>query len=220
MAARRSIPLVPEPITIVLADDHRMVRSALATLLGAHDDLRVVDAVGDAAAALQSVEVHRPAVLVLDLGMPGEIGALDAIPLVRRHSAVTAVVVLTMQHDAVFARRALQLGALGYVLKDSAAGELVRAVRCAASGERYVAASFGTALGEPPAAPATDGLTMREHDVLRLIALGHTNAEIAKRLVLSVRTVESHRAHIQRKLRRHRRADLVRYALDHRMLAT
>jgi two-component system response regulator NreC len=209
--------VVRRRITIVLADDHRMVRDALEALLASDGDLRVVDAVGDAASALLSVAAHRPAVLVLDLTMPGELTALDAIPRVRRDFPDTRVVVLTMQRDPAFARRALRLGALGYVLKESADAELVEAVRRAAAGVRYVAEAIGddTAAGDAGA----DELTPREREVLRLIALGHTNAEIAERLTLSVRTVESHRAHIQRKLGRFRRAELVRYALDHHLLA-
>lgn len=212
-------PPAAEAITIVLADDHRLVRAAIAALLDHQEDVRVVEAVGDAAGALRSVGHHRPTVLVLDLGMPGRLEALDAIPLVRRESPGTSVVVLTMQNDPVFARRALKLGALGYVVKDAADAELVRAVRRAAAGERYVAAALAGAVAQSELALGPDGLTIREHDVLRLIALGHTNEAIAKELVLSVRTVESHRAHLQRKLRCRRRADLVRYALDHGMLA-
>jgi two-component system, NarL family, response regulator NreC len=216
MSASAPSETSPRTITIVLADDHRMVRSALEALLAAHGDLRVVDAVGDARSALLSVAEHRPAVLVLDLTMPGDLTALDAIPRIRRDFPDTRVVVLTMQRDPGFARRALRLGALGYVLKESADAELVEAVRRAAAGERYVA----DVIGELAAGGSGgDELTPREREVLRLIALGHTNAEIAERLTLSVRTVESHRAHIQHKLRRFRRAELVRYALDHRLVA-
>jgi two-component system, NarL family, response regulator NreC len=207
-----------DTITIVLADDHRMVRTALRLLLETQDDFEVVADVGDASSALRSVADHRPSILVLDLNMPGELNGLGAIPRVGDLSPETAVVVLTMQRDPGFARRALRDGALAYVLKESADEELVEAVRHAAAGDVYVArrlreASAGAASG------AVDGeLTLRELEVLRLIALGHTNVEIAGLLTLSVRTVESHRAHIQRKLGAQRRADLVRYALDHRLL--
>jgi two-component system response regulator NreC len=152
--------------------------------------------------------------------MPGEPTSLDAIPLVAERSPDTAVVVLTMQEDPSFARRALQSGATGYVLKDSANAELVEAVRRAAAGETYLAPKLGAALAAAPAQPAgpPDDLTRRELEILRLIALGHTNAEIGTQLYLSIRTVESHRAHIQQKLRRSTRAELVRYALDHGLL--
>jgi two-component system response regulator NreC len=152
--------------------------------------------------------------------MPGEPTSLDAIPLVAVRSPNTATVVLTMQEAPSFARRALQAGATGYVLKDSANTELVEAVRRAAAGETYLAPKLGAALAAAPAQPAgpPDNLTPRELEILRLIALGHTNAEIGTQLYLSIRTVESHRAHIQQKLRRSTRAELVRYALDHGLL--
>jgi two-component system response regulator NreC len=212
-------PTVLSTISIVLADDHRMVRSALRALLGAHEDLEVVSDAGDAAQALAAVVEHRPAVLVLDLNMPGELTALDAIPAIRLASPETAIVILTMQSDPGFARRTLELGATAYVLKDSADTELVDAVEHAAAGETYITSRVaGVAAARDPG-ERTDNLTPRELEVLRLIALGHTNTEIAARLLLSVRTVESHRAHIQKKLGRTSRAELVRYALDHHLLA-
>ena len=142
---------------------------------------------------------------------------MEALPLVVERSASTHTVVLTMQDDTAFAREALRGGARGYVLKDAADGELAQAVRAAAKGGTYLNPSLGARLAAEPPAPSgpPDDLTEREVEVLRLIALGHTNAEIAGQLYLSVRTVESHRAHIQQKLRRSTRAELVRYALDH-----
>jgi two-component system, NarL family, response regulator NreC len=195
-----------------------MVRAALEALLAAFDDLRVVDGVGDAAGAVRSVAEHRPTVLVLDLTMPGDLTALDAIPRIRRDFPDTGIVVLTMQREPAFAHRALRLGALGYVLKESADTELVEAVRRAADGKAYVAAALGDLAGAGDSVSGADGLTQRELEVLRLIALGHTNVAIAEWLMLSVRTVESHRAHIQRKLGRWKRAELVRYAIDHHLL--
>jgi two-component system response regulator NreC len=130
------------------------------------------------------------------------------------------VVVLTMQSNPAFARQALHSGALGYVLKEAADAELVSAVRAAADGRTYLNPELGARMALAPAAPAgpPDDLTGRELEILRLIALGHTNAEIGGRLFLSVRTIESHRAHIQQKTRRGTRAELVRYALDHGLL--
>ena len=212
-------PTALSTISIVLADDHRMVRSALRALLEAYEDLEVVADVGDATAALNSSIEHRPAVLVLDLTMPGDLTALDAIPEVLAASPETGIVILTMQQDPAFARRALRLGAMAYVLKESADTELVDAVRHAAAGEVYVASQLRTVAPVAGLPARTDNLTPRELGVLRLIALGHTNNEIATQLVLSVRTVESHRARIQSKLGRSSRAELVRYALDHRLLA-
>jgi two-component system response regulator NreC len=211
-----------EPITIVLADDHAVVRSGLRMVLERENDFTVVSEAGDAEAALRTVLGHKPTVLVLDLNMPGELSSLDAIPRVREVSPTTHVVVLTMQEDPEFARQALRAGAAGYVLKEAADSELVEAVRRAAAGETYLNPRLGAALAAAPTAPSgnPDDLTEREVEVLRLIALGHTNAEIASQLFLSVRTVESHRAHIQQKLRLSTRAELVRYALEHGLLET
>jgi len=209
----------PDEITIVLADDHAVVRAGLRLLLEQAGGLRVVSEAGDAESALRTVLGHKPAVLVLDLNMPGELTSLDAIPKVAGASPGTRVVVLTMQEDPEFARRALQAGAAGYVLKEAADSELVEAVRRAAAGDTYLNPRLGAALAAAPAAAGPpDDLSAREVEVLRLIALGHTNAEIAEQLSISVRTVETHRAHIQRKLRRATRAELVRYALDRGLL--
>jgi two-component system response regulator NreC len=207
-----------EQIKIVVADDHAVVRSGLRLLLEKEEDLNVVAEAGDVADALRYVRAHRPQVLVLDLNMPGE-PSLPAIPEVPEH---TAVVVLTMQNDPAFAREALQAGALGYVLKEAASTELVEAVRLAARGETYLNPRLGARLAAAPPQPAgpPDDLTEREIEVLRLIALGHTNTEIAGQLFLSVRTVESHRAHIQQKISRSTRAELVKYALEHGLLET
>ena len=208
------------PVTVVLADDHAVVRAGLRALLERSGEFRVLAEAGDAETAVRSVLAHRPDVLVLDLNMPGELTSLDAIPKVGDASPGTRVVVLTMQEDPEFARRALQAGAAGYVLKEAADSELVEAVRRAAAGDTYLNPRLGAALAAAPAAAAgpPDDLSAREVEVLRLIALGHTNAEIAEQLFISVRTVETHRAHIQQKLRRSTRAELVRYALDRGLL--
>jgi two-component system response regulator NreC len=207
-------------ITIVLADDHAVVRAGLRMVLEREAGFEVVSEAGDADGALRTVLGHKPKVLVLDLNMPGELTSLDAIPRVQEVSPATRVVVLTMQEDPEFARRALRAGAAAYVLKEAADDELVEAVRSAAGGGTYLNPRLGAMLAAAPPEPAgpPDDLTEREVEVLRLIALGHTNAEIAKELYLSVRTVESHRAHIQQKLGRSTRAELVRYALDHALV--
>ena len=204
------------PIRIVLADDHVVVRTGLRLLLDGEDDFEVVAEAGEIETTSRMVRAHRPQVLVLDLNMPGG-DSLPAIPELAEH---TAVVVLTMQNDPAFARRALQSGAKGYVLKEAADAELVGAVRAAAEGRTYLNPELGARLAAAPPEPAgpPDDLTEREVEILRLIALGHTNAEIGERLFLSVRTVESHRSHIQQKVRLSTRAELVRYALDHRLL--
>ena len=211
-------PEAPE-INIVIADDHRVVRSGLRLLLHAEDGMHVVGETGDVAGALQMVQARRPDVLVLDLNMPGE-PSLAAIPRFAELSPNTRVVVLTMQDDPAFAREALQLGANAYVLKEAADAELVTAVRAAAENRTYLNPELGARLATTPAETGPPGdLSEREVGILRLIALGHTNQEIAARLYLSVRTVETHRAHIQQKLGRSSRAELVRYALDNGLVS-
>jgi two-component system, NarL family, response regulator NreC len=205
-----------EDITVVLADDHAVVRKGLRLLVDAEPDLRVVAEAGTLPDALRMAGAHRPAVIVLDLNMPGG-SSLDAIPTMLEQAPTTAVVVLTMQDEPSFARRALRAGALGFVLKDAADDELLGAIRLAAEGETYLNPRLGARLAtQPPeSAGAPDDLSEREVEVLKLIALGHTNAEIAGQLYLSVRTVESHRAHIQQKTLQSSRAELVQYALAH-----
>jgi two-component system, NarL family, response regulator NreC len=206
---------------IVIADDHAVVRNGLRLLLDAEDDLEVVAEVGDADAARRSVLGHKPDVLILDLNMPGT-PSIDILPDLTQEFPATKVVVLTMQAEPAFAREALRAGAAGYVLKESASAELVDAVRQTAQGQTYLNPVLGARIAAAPDSPAgpPDDLTARELEVLRLIALGHTNAEVAEQLFLSVRTVESHRAHIQQKTRRSSRAELVRYALDHGLIAS
>jgi two-component system response regulator NreC len=202
-------------ITIVLADDHAVVRSGLRLLLEAEDDVVVVAEAGDVEAAQRSVLGYKPTVLVLDLNMPGG-SSLEAIPRIADVSPETSVVVLTMQEDPAFAREALQAGARGYVLKHAAGAELVQAIRAAAGGGTWLNPDLGARMAATPDSSVRSlvDLSDREVEVLRLIALGHTNNEIAQQLYLSVRTIETHRAHIQQKLGRSTRAELVRYALD------
>jgi two-component system, NarL family, response regulator NreC len=206
--------MTDDDITVVIADDHTVVRKGLRMLIDAEPGLRVVAEAGDLPDAVRLTKAHRPRVLVLDLNMPGG-SSLEAIPEIA--AGPTAVVVLTMQDDPSFARRALQSGANGFVLKEAADDELLLAVRLAADGETYLNPRLGAKLAAQPTQPAgpPDHLTEREVEVLRLIALGHTNNEIGAQLYLSTRTVETHRAHIQQKLRRSTRADLVRYAFEH-----
>jgi two-component system response regulator NreC len=203
-------------ISIVLADDHEVVRAGLRLLLQNEEGIHVIGEAGDVPGALHLVQTRRPDVLVLDLNMPGS-PSLSAIAAVKDDCAV---VVLTMQSDPVFAREALQAGARAYVLKEAAGAELVTAVRAAAAGGTYLNPHLGALIAvEPsPSSVEPDDLSDRERDVLRLLALGHTNAEIGDRLFLSVRTVETHRSHIQHKLDRTTRADLVRYAIEHGLI--
>jgi two-component system response regulator NreC len=203
-------------ITIVIADDHQVVRAGLRLLLETEDDFQVVAEAGDVPTTERRVTAYHPRVLILDLNMPGE-SSLPAIPRIRASAPDTQVVVLTMQNDPAFAREALRAGAVGYVLKEAADADLVRAVHLAADGRTYLNPELGAKLAAEPPAPAgpPDDLSEREIEVLRLLALGHTNSEIATKLYLSVRTIESHRARIQQKTGRTSRADLVAYARQH-----
>lgn len=205
------------PITIVLADDHKVVRSGLRMLLESDGRFAVLAESGDVAGTIETVERCRPRVLVLDLNMGGE-SSLESIPRLRSDVPETQIVVLTMQDNPAFARAALRAGAVGYVLKDAADAELMSAVELAATGRTYLNPELGAKLASEPAEARPDNLSPREAEVLKLIALGHTNGEIASALFLSVRTVESHRAHIQQKIRLTTRAELVAYARDRGLL--
>jgi two-component system response regulator NreC len=202
--------------TVVIADDHTVVRQGLRMLIDAEETLQVVAEAGTLADAERLTRAHRPSVLVLDLNLHGESG-LEAIPRLRETCPDSAIVVLTMQDDPGFARQALQSGALGFVLKEAADEELLQAIHLAAAGENYLNPRLGARLAAAPAEPAgpPDDLTPRELEILKLIALGHTNTEIAQQLFLSTRTVETHRARVQQKTRCSTRAELVRYALEH-----
>ena len=205
-------------IRIILADDHAVVRSGLRLLLDSEPDFQVVAEAGDIDGARRYVRGHHPEVLVLDLNMPGG-SSLEAIPAIREEAPDTQIVVLTMQEEPAFARQALGAGARCYVLKEAADSELVEAVRRAAAGETYLTPRLGARLASESVGPPDD-LSEREVDVLRLIALGHSSVESAEQLYLSVRTVETHRAHIQQKLRLSTRAELVRYALERGLVTT
>ena len=217
-AGRATIPRAmsgARRLTVVLADDHVVVRNGLKLLLDSEPGIEVVAEAGDVPGALEAVERHRPDVLVLDLLMPGEPG-LGAIPRLREVSPGTRVVVLTAQQDPSFAGEAMRLGAAGYVPKEAAGRQLLRAISMAAEGSTYLEPRLGARLAADVAAAKRSApeLTDREVEVLRLIARGHTNREMAERLYLSVRTVESHRARLQRKLGRSSRSDLVEYVIE------
>ncbi len=208
-------------IRTVVVDDHAVVRSGLRMLLDAEDDIDVVAEAGDARAAVFEARAHKPDVILLDVVMPGRSG-IEAIPDLLKESPESRILVLSMQDDAAYVREAFAAGASGYVLKEAADAEVVSAVREVASGQRYVHPVLGARLvaaeAEERSRVDEDPLSDREHEILRLLALGHTNQEIASELYLSVRTVETHRAHIMQKLRISTRAELVRYALDQGML--
>ena len=204
-------------ITVLVVDDHAVVRSGLKLLLDAEEDIEVVGEGGTAEQAVLRAQMHKPDVVLLDVVMPGKSG-LEALPDVLQVSPESKVLVLSMQDDPRYVREAFDAGASGYVLKEAADTELVAAVRKVAEGGNYVHPALGARLAVAEARARReaeeDPLSEREHEVLRLLALGHTNQEIAKMLFISVRTAETHRAHIMQKLRLSSRAELVRYALE------
>lgn len=205
-------------IRVIVVDDHAVVRRGMRQVLESEADIEVVAEAGNLGDGRRYMLGHRPDVLVLDLNLPDGL-SLGSIGELRTEFPATQIVVMTMQTEPAYARQALSIGALGYVLKEAAEAELVEAVRRAAAGDTYLNPRLGAAVAAAPPPGPPDGLSQREVDVLRLIALGYTNAEIAEQLYLSVRTVETHRAHIQQKLTLATRADLVRYALDHLLIA-
>lgn len=212
-----------EAIRVALCDDHAVVRSGLRRILLDEPDIDVVGEAGSAAAAVVLATDLRPDVFVMDLGLPDADG-IEATRQILSASPETAVLVLTVHDDIAYLRRAFDAGASGYLVKDAADVELVVAVRRVAVGDEYVHPSLGAALLSPEASqarPAGPGgeLSEREVDVLRLVAMGHTNADIADQLFVSVRTVETHRAHVQQKLGVKARADFVRIAQEHGLLA-
>jgi two-component system response regulator NreC len=208
-------------IGIVVVDDHAVVRSGLRLLLDAEEDLEVVAEAGNAREAVFEVRAHKPDVILLDLVMPGESG-IEAVPKLLHEAPDAKILVLSMQDDPQYVREAFAVGAKGYVLKEAADADVVDAIRQVAAGGSYVHPTLGARMvaadAAALAAAEADPLSEREREVLRLLALGHTNQEIAKQLFISVRTAETHRAHIMRKLGLETRAELVRYALEHGQL--
>ena len=209
-------------IRVLIVDDHAVVRSGLRLLLAAEEDIEPVGEAGSARDAIFQARALKPDVILLDIVMPEQTG-LDVLPQLMHESPDVKVLILSMQDEPRYVREAFAAGASGYVLKEAADNEVVAAVREVAGGGRYVNPALGARLvaaeAEAERLADEDPLSDREREVLRLLALGHTNQEIAKRLYISVRTAETHRAHIMQKLRLSSRAELVRYALDHHLLA-
>ena len=203
-------------IRVLVVDDHAVVRSGIRLLLEAEDDIEVVAEAGTAEEAIRAARLEKPDVVLLDVVMPGRSG-IDATPDLMAAAKHAAVLVLSMQDDPSYVREAFASGASGYVLKEAVDVEVVQAVREVAAGRQYVHPALGARLAaaeaEQAARTASDPLSDREREVLRLLALGHTNQEIAGMLYISVRTAETHRAHIMRKLGLSTRAEIVRYAL-------
>jgi len=208
-------------ISVLIADDHAVVRSGLRLLLESQDDIEVVEEAGSADEAVRHARLYKPDVVLLDVVMPGRSG-IEALPEILQAAKGAKVLVLSMQDDPRYVREAFGAGACGYVLKEAADAEVVAAVREVAGGGRYVHPALGARLvaaeADAKAREEADPLSEREREVMRLLALGHTNQEIAKMLYISVRTAETHRAHIMQKLRLSTRAELVRYAIDQGLL--
>jgi two-component system response regulator NreC len=198
-------------ITVVLADDHNVIRAGLRAMLEGEEDLRVIGEAGDAPTAQKLVRDRRPDVLVLDLQMPGADPASD-VPTLREAVPGTAIVVLTMQSDPRRARDLLRGGASGYVLKQAAERQLTAAIRAAAAGGSYIDPELGGQVAQLGVDPL-EALGDRDRELLRLLALGHTNREIGEKLYLSVRAVEVNRAKLLEKLDLETRPELVRFAI-------
>ena len=205
------------PITVVLADDHSRVRRSLRLLLDGETDVEVVAEAHDLDTTTRSVYGHAPRVLVLDLQMPDG-SSIETLRRLRTQTPDTEIVVLTMERSPAFAQRALDVGAIGFVAKDRADAELPEAVRRAARGEEYVSDQVAAGLHGLRKMVNGDGLSPREGEVLRLIALGYTSEEIARKLHLSRRTIETHRANVHRKLGLRTRAELVHFALRRQLI--
>ena len=208
-------------VRVLLVDDYPIVRSGLRALLAAEDDIEVVGEAGDAREAIFETRTLNPDVILLDVVMPGESG-LEVLPKLRHEAPDARVLVLSIQDDSRDVREAFSAGASGYVLKEAAADEIVQAVRDVAAGGSYVQSVLGARMVAAEmharAEADADPLSPREHEVLRLLALGHTNEELGKLLFISVRTVESHRRNLMQKLRLFTRAELVGYAVQHELL--
>jgi len=208
-------------VRVLIVDDHAVVRAGLRLLLEAEEGLEPVGEAGTERDAVFQARATTPDVILLDVVMPDQSG-LDVVPTILHERPETNVLVLSMQDDPQYVRQAFAAGAKGYVLKEAADTEVVSAIREVANGGSYVHPTLGARLVAAESAEARraekDPLSDREREVLRLLALGHTNQEISTQLFISVRTAETHRAHIMQKLRLSSRAELVRYALEQDLL--
>jgi two-component system, NarL family, response regulator NreC len=210
-------PSTDSDIKVVLADDQREAQRSLRRQLEDEDGIAVIAEAGDLLTAIRHVKGHAPHVLVLDLRTPGG-SSIAAIRRLRVEAPETEIVVLTMEDSPVFAQQAIDSGAIGYALRDNADGEVSRAIRCAGQGKKYVSPRVAAGLDALRRAVDIDGLTRRETEVLRLIALGLTSSEISEKLQLSRRTIDAHRRQIHRKLGLGRRSELVRYAMARNLI--
>lgn len=205
-------------IRVLVVDDHAVVRAGLRRVLDAEPDIETVGEAPTAERAVFEALETKPDIVLMDVVMPGKSG-IDGLPALLQAVPTARVLMLSMQDDPRYVREAFEAGASGYVLKEAADTDVVDAVRAVAAGERYVHPALGARMvqaeSEERKRAAADPLSGREREVLRLLALGHTNQEIAAQLFISVRTAETHRAHVMQKLGLSTRAELVRYALEH-----
>ena len=208
-------------IRVLIVDDHAVLRSGLHLLLDKESDIEVVGEAGNVREAVFEARAQKPDVVLMDVVMPGQSG-IEGVPLVLKEAPDAKVLVLSMQDDPRYVHEAFAAGAAGYILKEAVDAEVVGAIHQVATGDKYVHPALGARLvaaeAEAKAREQADPLSDREREVMRLLALGHTNQEIAKMLYISVRTAETHRAHIMQKLRLSTRAELVRYAIDQGLL--
>jgi two-component system, NarL family, response regulator NreC len=208
-------------VRVLIVDDHAVFRAGLRLLIDAEADMEAVGEAGNARDAVFQARALKPDVVLLDVVMPDQSG-LDIVPTLLHERPETKVLVLSMQDDPQYVRQAFANGANGYILKEAADTEVVTAIREVAAGNNYVHPTVGARPMAAETAEARradeDPLSDREREVLRLLALGHTNQEISAQLFISVRTAETHRAHIMQKLRLTSRAELVRYAIEQGVL--
>ena len=208
-------------IRVLIVDDHAVVRAGLRMLIDAEEDMETVGEAGTVREAIFEARTSKPDLVLMDVVMPGESGLEGAPKLLHEHPGLK-ILVLSMQDDPRYVREAFAVGAMGYVLKEAADAEVVSAIREVAAGGRYVHPELGARLvaaeTEAMRKAEDDPLSEREREVLTLLARGYTNQEIAKKLFISVRTAETHRAHVMQKLRLSTRAELVSYALANGML--
>jgi two-component system response regulator NreC len=212
-------------IRVLVVDDHALVRSGLRRLLDAEADITVENEAGSAEQAVRMARMDKPDVVLLDITMPGRSG-LEVAGEIKRAAPKAAILVLSMHDDSTYVREAFAQGASGYLLKEAADEELLTAVREVAAGHQYMHPMLGARLASAESLvdvqaaklAAANPLSERETEVLGLLAAGHTNQQIAKTLFISVRTAETHRAHIMQKLHLTTRSQLVHYALQHGLL--
>jgi DNA-binding NarL/FixJ family response regulator len=209
--------------TLVLADDHGILRAGLRALLNADPDLDVVAEASDGAEALAAVQKHQPDLAILDISMPG-LNGLEVLEALNNQNSKTKILILTVHEDTFLLKKALKLGASGYIVKQAVESELINAIRAILRGEIYIHPSLTRELVKAitpaktdPSAKTAD-LTPRETEVLYLIVQGYSNREISEELNISIRTVETHRANIMQKLNLRTRVELVRYAKLHHMI--